>query len=50
MIERVGECSCCGKPVYCRDGFLDGVIAGDGKLYCQDCREPAEKPAEKSRD
>lgn len=35
-MELVGHCRCCGKPVYCRDGFLDGV-SDNGNLYCLEC-------------
>jgi hypothetical protein len=37
-MEWVGQCTVCSKDVYCRDGFLDGVVAGSpGILYCHDC-------------
>jgi hypothetical protein len=39
-MEWVGRCTVCDKDVYCRDGFLDGVVAGSpGVLYCHDCYE-----------
>ncbi|MCC2687187.1 MAG: hypothetical protein K0R75_4086 [Paenibacillaceae bacterium] len=39
-MEWVGKCTVCTKDVYCRDGFLDGVVAGHpGVLYCHDCYE-----------
>ncbi|PTX64359.1 hypothetical protein C8P63_103144 [Melghirimyces profundicolus] len=37
MQERVGECSGCGKVVYCLEGFLNGVVLADGKIRCFDC-------------
>lgn len=36
MEEYVGRCNKCGKEVYCRDGFLEGVHE-DGRLHCFDC-------------
>ena len=42
MIELIGTCVNCGKEIYCRDGFLDGVYI-EGKLYCFACAEEAEK-------
>lgn len=36
MRELIGPCSNCGKDIYCRDGFLDGVYV-DGKLLCFEC-------------
>ena len=42
MRELIGPCSNCGKDVYCRDGFLDGVYV-DGELVCFDCQEEVEK-------
>ncbi|MGM0896793.1 MAG: hypothetical protein ACQEV0_02780 [Bacillota bacterium] len=41
MRELIGPCSNCGKDVYCRDGFLDGVYI-DGELICRDCAEELE--------
>lgn len=35
-MEPVGPCVKCGKTVYCRDGFLDGVTFR-GSLYCHSC-------------
>ncbi|WP_176224019.1 hypothetical protein [Thalassobacillus devorans] len=42
MRELVGECSRCGKKVYCEDGFLDGVYENK-KLYCNDCYKKEEE-------
>ncbi|WP_270180944.1 hypothetical protein [Alkalihalobacillus sp. CinArs1] len=39
MNERVGTCTECGKELFCRDGFLDGVVGEDKELYCFDCAE-----------
>lgn len=36
MEEHLGRCSECGKEIYCRDGFLEGVHE-DGRLYCFEC-------------
>lgn len=37
MQELIGPCRQCGKPVYCRDGFLDGVVLEDGSASCFAC-------------
>ncbi|MUV37654.1 hypothetical protein JNUCC1_01460 [Lentibacillus sp. JNUCC-1] len=37
MEEEVGVCVSCGKTVYCRDGFLDGVVTENHELYCFEC-------------
>ncbi|WP_256521831.1 hypothetical protein [Halobacillus sp. A5] len=39
MFELVGTCSVCGKAVYCRDGFLDGIIDEEQMLKCNECEE-----------
>ncbi|GEL78545.1 hypothetical protein [Tenuibacillus multivorans] len=36
MKELVGYCEGCKKPVYCENGFLNGVYEGQ-KLYCDNC-------------
>ncbi len=38
MLELIGICSNCGKEIYCRDGFLDGVYI-EGELFCFNCAE-----------
>lgn len=38
-MELVGTCSKCGTSIFCRDGFLDGVV-DNGTLYCHDCNQP----------
>lgn len=35
--EVVGQCVRCKKTVYCRDGFLDGVVSAAKDLYCHAC-------------
>ena len=42
MRELIGPCSNCGKDIYCRDGFLDGVYV-KGELLCFDCAAEQEK-------
>ncbi|MGI8316668.1 hypothetical protein [Halobacillus mangrovi] len=37
MVELVGTCTRCGSEIYCRDGFLDGVIKEDQSLVCFNC-------------
>lgn len=45
MRELVGYCSVCKKEIFCRDGFLDGVVDSNGNLLCFDCsnNEKSEK-------
>nr|WP_090232870.1 hypothetical protein [Fictibacillus solisalsi] len=38
MKELVGYCRQCKKPVYCLEGFLNGVHA-NGTLLCFSCSE-----------
>ncbi|MGI2327844.1 hypothetical protein [Planococcus sp. YIM B11945] len=42
MRELIGPCSNCGKEVFCRDGFLEGVYI-DGNLYCNACAEETDE-------
>ncbi|GAB7388132.1 hypothetical protein BSNK01_19690 [Bacillaceae bacterium] len=37
MIEFIGNCAACGAEIYCRDGFLDGIVNEEGKAYCFGC-------------
>ncbi|MCQ6559402.1 hypothetical protein [Paenibacillus mendelii] len=39
MQELVGECKECKKPVYCKDGFIDGIVLDDQTLVCFDCSD-----------
>jgi hypothetical protein len=41
--EHVGECSTCGKTIYCHDGFLNGHVEENGQLSCFDCSNEAEE-------
>ncbi|NQD68355.1 hypothetical protein HP456_20820 [Bacillus haikouensis] len=43
MKEHVGYCDCCGKALYCLDGFFNGVKTDSGKNLCFDCDEQEEK-------
>lgn len=42
MRELIGNCTKCGKDVYCMDGFLDGLYIGN-QLLCFDCANFEEK-------
>ncbi|WP_255822192.1 hypothetical protein [Halobacillus shinanisalinarum] len=42
MQEHVGNCSQCGKEVFCLDGFLNGVVSEDKSLYCFECADKNE--------
>ncbi|MCY9662171.1 hypothetical protein P5G65_17410 [Paenibacillus chondroitinus] len=49
MHELVGTCAKCSKPIYCREGFLDGVVLEDKSLVCFECLElskPHREPSE----
>ncbi len=49
-MEWIGSCCSCGKAVYCRDGFLDGVLDDEQRLFCHSCyAEHEEKPPEKTK-
>lgn len=37
-VDLVGTCTVCRKPVYCKGGFLDGVVEHNS-LYCHACFE-----------
>jgi hypothetical protein len=40
MEELVGFCTDCGKPIYCLNGFLNGVVIdGKGTIYCFHCHK-----------
>ncbi|WP_179134505.1 hypothetical protein [Oceanobacillus timonensis] len=45
MKEYIGTCVKCGKTIYCKDGFLDGVH-DQGNLYCFTCSEEPQQEAE----
>lgn len=38
MEEYIGTCQECGCPVYCENGFLDGIYE-QGALFCFACAE-----------
>ncbi|CDQ41592.1 MULTISPECIES: hypothetical protein [Virgibacillus] len=37
--EYIGKCDLCGDKIYCRSGFLDGIIQSNHKLICFSCQE-----------
>jgi hypothetical protein len=37
MQELVGHCKECSKEIYCKDGFLEGIVLEDKSLVCLDC-------------
>jgi hypothetical protein len=39
--ELVGSCNCCGKEIFCLDGFLNGVHK-EGKVLCFECEKEEE--------
>lgn len=46
MRELIGNCTQCGKNVYCLDGFLNAVYRKN-QLICFDCIDPDEQEEEK---
>jgi hypothetical protein len=42
MKELVGHCDSCQKPIYCLDGFFNGVKNDSGKIICFDCDDEEE--------
>jgi hypothetical protein len=42
MKELVGHCDSCQKPIYCLDGFFNGVKKDNGKIICFDCDDEEE--------
>ncbi|NRD80521.1 hypothetical protein HPT25_24670 [Bacillus sp. BRMEA1] len=42
MKELVSVCNCCGKNIYCLDGFFNGVITDQKETYCFECYETIE--------
>jgi hypothetical protein len=47
MKELVGYCSACSKAIYCKDGFLDGVVIQEENILlcfiCQNKRNESYK-------
>jgi hypothetical protein len=39
MEEMVGICTWCEKEIFCRGGFLEGLIFGDQQLLCLQCKD-----------
>jgi hypothetical protein len=45
MQELVGYCKKCNKPIFCNNGFLNGVVLEDKSLVCFDCSDAKQEPA-----
>ncbi|WHX99044.1 hypothetical protein [Neobacillus sp. DY30] len=43
MKELVGHCITCSKEIFCLEGFFNGVLADDRKMYCYECYESNKK-------
>ena len=43
MKELIGHCAACSKEVYCKGGFLDGVIQEDKSLLCFTCHNKSKE-------
>ncbi|MDT3762931.1 hypothetical protein [Priestia filamentosa] len=39
MKELIGVCIECKRDIYCLNGFLDGIIIGNGQLICFPCNK-----------
>ena len=39
MEELVGSCRICGASIYCKEGFLNGIVNEDKTLVCFECAE-----------
>lgn len=37
MQELVGQCKECKKQIFCKDGFINGIVLEDKSLICFDC-------------
>lgn len=46
MQELIGHCHKCEKPIYCKMGFLEGIVLADKSLLCFDCAGEEPKDAE----
>jgi hypothetical protein len=36
--ELVGRCSCCGKELFCLDGFFNGTYTDNKEIICFECK------------
>jgi hypothetical protein len=46
MEELVGHCANCKRPIYCLDGFFNGIQEEDGEIYCFSCRKSEDEEDE----
>ncbi len=49
MKELIGYCSCCGKEVFCLDGFFNAIYTDDKKIVCFDCHDKKREAPVKRR-
>lgn len=49
MKEYVGQCSVCGRDIYCEDGFLNGFTDSEGRLSCYDEKHAKKEHVENER-
>ncbi|MFF2484523.1 hypothetical protein [Paenibacillus sp. NPDC058071] len=47
MKEFIGYCALCKKPLYCLDGFLDGIVRDDKSAICFVCASNGSELADK---
>ncbi|WP_419881162.1 hypothetical protein ACN6MY_16465 [Peribacillus sp. B-H-3] len=48
MIEFIGLCTRCGEKIFCRNGFLDGILFNKN-LICFSCAELEEENEDETR-
>ena len=46
MKELIGNCAVCSREIYCKGGFLDGVIQENKSLLCFICDKKIKKKME----
>ncbi|WP_170971641.1 hypothetical protein [Peribacillus simplex] len=39
MDELVGPCVRCARDVYCKAGFLNGILLDNKKILCFNCKD-----------
>lgn len=49
MHELVGCCERCHRPIYCENGFFNGVVLPGHHYLCFDCEEKQSEEAEQQK-
>ncbi|MED3625043.1 hypothetical protein [Neobacillus thermocopriae] len=37
MKELIGTCHSCSKEIFCLEGFFNGVVTDEKRIYCFEC-------------